>query len=174
MIIDFNLDFYTDVMDLRRVVMHDATDGGEARDDGGWSTRHKALNEALCGLIDDFSLVGFETLDINNKESVLALVRVCDKAIGYIPHSSSSGGGGAERGVDGSSDRSSMAYAVALCGVEFAYERALAVQEKVYFDEKQETRQLFEESNKISSSSSTTSTTATETTTTTATTETQK
>ena len=50
----------------------------------------------MCELIDDFGLVHFGTLDIGSRESVGAVLRSADKAIGYI------GGGGEdvrERGV---------------------------------------------------------------------------
>ena len=62
---DFNLDFYTDVMDLRRVAERDdrrhyddnddnadGDNGSERGDDDekdAWATRHRALNEALSG-----------------------------------------------------------------------------------------------------------------------------
>lgn len=101
--LDFNLEFYTDVLDLRRLHAFDSND------------RLRKLNAALAELIEDFSLVSFQPLDIADKESVLKLLRVCDKAIGFFAS-----------GADGA-DAANVAYAVASDGPEFAYERALGV-----------------------------------------------
>jgi hypothetical protein len=46
--------------------------------------RFVALNMAIISLIEDFSLVGFETLAVEDRESMLNLTRVVDKATGYI------------------------------------------------------------------------------------------
>jgi transposase len=32
-----------------------------------WARKHRALHEALSTLVDEFALVGFETLDIGDK-----------------------------------------------------------------------------------------------------------
>ena len=42
------------------------------------------MNSILCELIDDFSLVSFQPLDIQNKESVYNALKVIDKANGYV------------------------------------------------------------------------------------------
>ncbi|CAG8720721.1 9837_t:CDS:2, partial [Funneliformis mosseae] len=52
----FNLDFYTEVQDLSYLLQH--------LDEDPFARRFKELNKALCGLIEDFSLVGFNTLCI--------------------------------------------------------------------------------------------------------------
>lgn len=44
---------------------------------------HK-LNKAMCELIEDFGLVGFETLAVEDKASMMKLVRLVDKVTGYI------------------------------------------------------------------------------------------
>jgi GPN-loop GTPase len=72
----FNLDFYTEVQDLSYLHYHLDNDRG--------SSRLKGLNQALCTLIDEFSLVSFETLCVDDKKSMLNLCRVIDKANGYI------------------------------------------------------------------------------------------
>ncbi|KAJ1726159.1 hypothetical protein LPJ61_005379 [Coemansia biformis] len=38
----------------------------------------------MCGLVEDFSLVGFSTLCITDKRSVALLLKEVDKANGYI------------------------------------------------------------------------------------------
>ncbi|CAG8545574.1 13905_t:CDS:2, partial [Dentiscutata heterogama] len=72
----FNLDFYTEVQDLSYLLEHLETDP--------FASKFKELNKALCGLIEDFSLVGFHTLCIDDKNSVMNLVNVIDKANGYV------------------------------------------------------------------------------------------
>ena len=63
--IPFNLDFYTDTLDLKRLVDLE----------GPSASRFGRLNAAICELVDDFGLVGFETLDIADKESALRLLK---------------------------------------------------------------------------------------------------
>jgi len=53
---DFNLDFYTEVQDLSHLE--------NALSSASPSPRYGALNMAICELIEDFSLVGFETLAV--------------------------------------------------------------------------------------------------------------
>ena len=54
---DFNLDFYTEVQDLSHLenLLSSA------------SPRYAALNMAICSLIEDYALVGFETLAVEVK-----------------------------------------------------------------------------------------------------------
>lgn len=72
--LDFNLDFYTEVQDLSH--LENALSAA--------SPRFAALNMAICSLIEDFGLVGFETLAVEDKESMLHLTRVIDKATGCV------------------------------------------------------------------------------------------
>eukprot|EP01137_Pigoraptor_chileana_P005904 Opistho-2@49623 len=72
----FNLDFYTDVLDLSYLV-------GRINDDP-FLGRFKDLNEKLCELVEDYSLVSFSTLNIQDKESMMRLTRLIDKAGGYL------------------------------------------------------------------------------------------
>ena len=92
---DFNLEFYTEVQDLTH--LENALSSA--------SPRYAALNMAICGLIEDFSLVGFETLAVEvrlckfvclhknvrsaqtapqDKQSMLNLMRAIDRATGYV------------------------------------------------------------------------------------------
>ncbi|KAJ8453597.1 hypothetical protein ONZ45_g19649 [Pleurotus djamor] len=48
------------------------------------SPRFAALNMAITSLIEDYGLVGFETLAVEDKSSMLNLCRVIDRATGYI------------------------------------------------------------------------------------------
>jgi len=72
--LDFNLDYYTEVQDLHYLQQFIK----------GSSTRYQKLNQVLCELVEDFSLVGFHTLNIEDKESVYNLLKVIDKSNGYI------------------------------------------------------------------------------------------
>ena len=93
---DFNLDFYTEVQDLS--YLENALNTT--------SPRFTALNMALISVIEDYSLVGFETLAVEvsrfplitrlsrcttgpfmykkDKNSMLHLSRAIDRATGYI------------------------------------------------------------------------------------------
>lgn len=71
-----SLDFYTNVQDLSFLQYHLSQDP--------FLKRFQQLNEAMCDLIEDFGLVGFETLCIQDKESVTRVVRAIDKAGGYV------------------------------------------------------------------------------------------
>ena len=77
----FGLDFYTDVLDPSRLLpMLLRQEGGSG---SAFARRHHKLNEAIVELIDDFSLVSFGTLNIEDKESVGRALRMIDKANGY-------------------------------------------------------------------------------------------
>ncbi|KAJ7165950.1 hypothetical protein C8R46DRAFT_1096675 [Mycena filopes] len=72
--LDFNLDFYTEVQDLSYLenALSMAT------------PRFAALNMAMISLIEDYSLVGFETLAVEDKNSMIHLTRAIDRATGYV------------------------------------------------------------------------------------------
>eukprot|EP01105_Mastigella_eilhardi_P002704 TRINITY_DN1346_c0_g1_i2.p1 TRINITY_DN1346_c0_g1~~TRINITY_DN1346_c0_g1_i2.p1 ORF type:complete len:209 (-),score=67.38 TRINITY_DN1346_c0_g1_i2:49-675(-) len=72
----FDLEFYTDVLDL--------TFMQRELDRDGFTSRYRKLNAAICDLVSDFSLVSFATLDIQDKASVCALLKVVDKSNGYV------------------------------------------------------------------------------------------
>eukprot|EP00128_Syssomonas_multiformis_P007071 Colp12_sorted_trinity150504_noHs@3685 len=74
--LSFNLDFYTEVLDLSYLVEHLGDDAVVGR--------FKKLNAAMCEIIEGYSLVSFSTLDIQNRELVAKLVRSADKASGYL------------------------------------------------------------------------------------------
>ncbi|KAK3741811.1 hypothetical protein QZH41_010446, partial [Actinostola sp. cb2023] len=72
----YNLDFYTEVMDLNYLV--------EQLKDDAFTKKYKKLNDALVGLVQDYSLVSFITLNIQDKESMLSVMKAIDKANGYV------------------------------------------------------------------------------------------
>jgi len=72
----FSLDYYTDVLDLN-YLLQDVKENE-------FMKKFTSLNEALIGVIQDYSLVSFNTLDVQRKESMLKLMQVIDKANGYF------------------------------------------------------------------------------------------
>ncbi|KAI8051648.1 hypothetical protein BDF22DRAFT_754383 [Syncephalis plumigaleata] len=72
----FNLDFYTQVMDLSYLM--------QQLDESPLTAKYRRLNEALCELVEDFGLVGFQPLCIEDKMSVANVVQAVDKANGYV------------------------------------------------------------------------------------------
>ncbi|KAG7563077.1 hypothetical protein FFLO_01509 [Filobasidium floriforme] len=71
----FNLEYYTEVQDLEYLA------GSLKNDRAG--EKYVKLNKVICELVEDYGLVGFETLAVEDKRSMLQLLRLLDKAIGY-------------------------------------------------------------------------------------------
>lgn len=92
----FNLDYYTEVQDLDYLLPHleaeqnNTTvaqvtgDDGEGEAQGFPETKFTALNRALIQLIGDFGLIGFETLAVEDKTSMMNLLHAIDRASGYV------------------------------------------------------------------------------------------
>ena len=72
---DFNLEYYTEVQDLSYL--------GNTLS-SSLPPKFASLNMSLISLIEDFSLVGFETLAVEDKQSMLHLTRAIDRATGYV------------------------------------------------------------------------------------------
>jgi hypothetical protein len=90
----FNLDFYTEVQDLEYLLPAlDAERSGDAPPDEDKEdipepdtpevSKFSALNRAIIELVQDFSLVGFETLAVEDKQSMASLLKAIDRASGY-------------------------------------------------------------------------------------------
>lgn len=93
----FNLDYYTEVQDLQYLLPHldrEQTSGipgpttagvGEDTDmdDDEPTSKYSALNKAIVELVEDHALVGFETLAVEDKKSMMTLLRAIDRAGGY-------------------------------------------------------------------------------------------
>ena len=75
-----NLDFYTEVQDLSHLLPSLAAEpSGITR-----HPRFEGLNKAIIELIEDFGIVGFETLAVEDKKSMMTLLKVIDRAGGYV------------------------------------------------------------------------------------------
>jgi GPN-loop GTPase len=74
----FNLDFYTEVQDLNYLLPHLEAESSIMR-----GSKFEGLNKAIVELVESFGLVGFETLAVENKKSMMHLLQVIDRAGGY-------------------------------------------------------------------------------------------
>ncbi|NWV01706.1 GPN2 GTPase, partial [Upupa epops] len=104
----FNLDYYTEVMDLSYLVDHLASDP--------FFKNYRRLNEKLVEVIEDYSLVSFVPLNVQDKESMRQVMKVVDKANGYS--------------FGDQEQRSLEALMSAAVGADFHFTSTLAVQEK--------------------------------------------
>lgn len=75
----FNLDFYTEVQDLTYLLPALAMEQGPSS-----NAKFDKLNDALIQLVEDFGLVGFETLAVEDRASMASFVRAIDRANGYV------------------------------------------------------------------------------------------
>lgn len=75
----FNLDFYTEVQDLSYLFPHLKSENPGRLG----SEKFEGLNRAMCELVQDFGLVSFETLAVEDKRSMMGLLRAVDRAGGY-------------------------------------------------------------------------------------------
>lgn len=74
--IEFNLEFYTQVDDLDYLLQALSLDASIP-------SKFQSLTSSLTSLIQDFGLLGFQTLCIDDPKSVLSIARLVDKANGY-------------------------------------------------------------------------------------------
>lgn len=75
----FNLDFYTEVQDLSYLLPHLANENSRMQ-----HPKFEGLNRAVIELVEDFGLVAFETLAVENKRSMMTLLQAIDRASGYV------------------------------------------------------------------------------------------
>ncbi|KAK2546449.1 Gpn2 [Columba livia] len=104
----FNLDYYTEVLDLSYLVDHLASDP--------FFRNYRRLNEKLVEVIEDYSLVSFVPLNVQDKESMRRVMQAVDKANGYS--------------FGEQEHRSLEALMSAAVGADFHFSSTLAVQEK--------------------------------------------
>jgi GPN-loop GTPase len=76
--LQFNLDFYTEVQDLSYLLP--ALENESPMFGQG---KFQALNEAIVTLVEDFGLVGYETLAVEDKKSMMSLLQIIDRSGGY-------------------------------------------------------------------------------------------
>lgn len=104
----FNLDYYTEVLDLSYLVDHLASDP--------FFRNYRRLNEKLVEVIEDYSLVSFVPLNVQDKQSMRQVMQAVDKANGYS--------------FGDQEHRSLEALMSAAVGADFHFTSTLAVQER--------------------------------------------
>ncbi len=75
----FNLEYYTDVDDLTYLTPHLEAESPVLR-----SEKFGKLHEAIANMIENYGLVRYEVLAVENKKSMTHLLRVIDRAGGYV------------------------------------------------------------------------------------------
>ncbi|KAF4975402.1 hypothetical protein FZEAL_7811 [Fusarium zealandicum] len=75
----FNLEYYTDVDDLTYLTPHLEAESPVLR-----SEKFGKLNEAIAHVIESYGLVRYEVLAVENKKSMMHILRVIDRAGGYV------------------------------------------------------------------------------------------
>jgi len=93
----FNLEYYTEVQDLHHLLPHldreqtsgipgpttVATNDDTDMEEEEPTSKFSALNKAIVELVEEFALVGFETLAVEDKKSMMTLLRAIDRAGGF-------------------------------------------------------------------------------------------
>lgn len=74
--LEFNIDFYTEVLDLNYLL--------DSLDSDKFTKKYKKLNSALVSIIEDYSLVSFQLVDMFKKQSLINVKNLVDKANGYV------------------------------------------------------------------------------------------
>lgn len=74
----FRLDYYTEVQDLKYLLKYIQEESNSAL-----GKNYARLSEMIGELVEDFNLVSFEVLSVENKQSMISLLSVIDKANGY-------------------------------------------------------------------------------------------
>lgn len=94
------LSFYTEARSLEHILPHleaeqrhqelpilsdQSNDTKQEYDNStpGTKSRFSALNEAIIELVEEYGLVGFETLAVEDRQSMIQLLRAVDRAGGY-------------------------------------------------------------------------------------------
>ena len=76
--LQFNLDFYTEVQDLSRLIP------ALEKESPLFATgKFQKLNEAVAELVEEFGLVSYEVLAVEDKKSMMSLLHTIDRAGGY-------------------------------------------------------------------------------------------
>lgn len=83
----FRLDYYTEVQELEYLQPFVEKEGS-----GFLGKRYSRLTETISEMVSDFNLVSFEVLAVDDKQSMINLQSVIDKANGYIFGASEVGG----------------------------------------------------------------------------------
>lgn len=78
----FNLQYYTQVQDLQYLIPYIETENNQ-RSHKWFNEKYNRLTEAISELIEDFSLLSYQVLAIEDKTSMINLLSLIDKSNGY-------------------------------------------------------------------------------------------
>lgn len=106
--IAFNLEYYTEVLDLSYLLDHFAKDP--------FFKNFRRLNKKLIEVIQDYSLVSFIPLNVQDKETMKYVIKAVDKANGYC--------------FGNSEQRTMEAMMSAAVGADFHFSKSMEAQEK--------------------------------------------
>lgn len=105
----FNLEYYTEVLDLSKLL--------ESIPESPFNKRYRSLNAKICEVIEDYSLVSFIPLHVEDKESMVSAIDKIDRANGF-----NLGGTAEERSI-----QKMLSVAV---GTDFQFFKTAGAQEK--------------------------------------------
>lgn len=74
--LDFGIDFYTEVLDLNYLI--------DCLDSDHFTNKYKKLNAAFVSIIEDYSLVTFQLVNMMDEKSLVTVKNLVDKANGYV------------------------------------------------------------------------------------------
>lgn len=74
--VDFALESFSNVSNLDQLL--------DSLNEGPFGTKFAALNAAICEVVQDYGLVGFHPLCIEDKSSVSVLAKEIDKVFGIF------------------------------------------------------------------------------------------
>ncbi|XP_028040705.1 GPN-loop GTPase 2 [Bombyx mandarina] len=74
--LNFSLDFYTEVLDLNYLL--------DCLNCDNFTNKYKKLNSAFISIIEDYSLVTFQLVNMMNEKSLASVKNLVDKANGYV------------------------------------------------------------------------------------------
>ncbi|KAG6446436.1 GPN-loop GTPase 2 [Manduca sexta] len=72
----FGIDFYTEVLDLNYLL--------DCLDTDDFTNKYKKMNSAFVSIIEDYSLITFQLLNVMEEKSLLNVKNLIDKANGYV------------------------------------------------------------------------------------------
>lgn len=80
--LEFNIDFYTDVLDLSYLLKNRNLNKDQFRPK--LAKKFRKFNQALCDVIQDYSLVSYLPLNVQDRTSIERVINSIDKANGFI------------------------------------------------------------------------------------------
>lgn len=80
--LEHNIDFYTEVLDLSYLLTNKNLNKDQFRPK--LAKKYRKFNKALCDVIQDYSLVSYLTLNVQDRLSIEKVINTIDKSNGFI------------------------------------------------------------------------------------------